>query len=256
MAVKLDLTQVILVGGAAIAGYYLWSNKLPPFDNMGSFFPESDNLDDEDEEDEEDEELDVIPGKIGVSADFNNKGGTSGDLEEDFFRVLARQKQLLGTSPFSNAPIEVGDPNLTSGPASGTYGNVTFDQYGNLVVVPVPQFTGNRADCISTCKLTCGNLYYNDMAKREACEGGCQNICNVLNANQAISGRRRISKRRMAYTVKSEIKMPKDQIEILGAVSPNDKRVSIKGLINASMQLRPQLSSRTPLHLTGGEVTF
>ena len=192
MGINLNLTQLALYGGGALVLWYMWTNKIPPFDKLE--FPglapsepsiEATGMD-------ENGELlapDAVPGKEGIVADFYNGtadyppgGGTSGSLEDDFFITLARQKAILGDTPSGGGgSIETGDaPLYNQSPGqSSNYNNITFDKYGNTVIVPIPQNATDIATCKNSCMVSCGNMYNHDPAMKEACISGCGKVCSV-----------------------------------------------------------------------------
>ena len=178
MGINLNLTNIVLVGSGALVLYYMYTKKIPPFDNLEFPGLESEpNIETVPDETGgiEGAQPDVIPGKEGLVADFYKGethypegGGTSGDLEDDFFITLARQKALLGDTPVgggSGRPIETGDAPLNQGgypgsnnpagyPGAGVnYNNITFDKYGNTVIVPIPQNAYDITGCKSSCMI-------------------------------------------------------------------------------------------------------
>lgn len=302
MPFGINFTQLILVGGGAAVIYYMWLNKIPPFDKLefpSLGVPASGSEDPIIEAtDAPSVQPDVIPGKDGVVADFNNQtdigmvpgGGTSGSLEDDFFVTLARQKALLGDDFLGGGsgskPREVGDAPLYGSNnnnnngigLSASYNNITFDQYGNTVIVPIPQTATDIATCQNGCMISCGNMYNKDPRMKEACESGCSKVCSAHYSPPtsyqfppyypAYHGKKlgwrkhgKISSKNIQKAYKTYVSrhadkinstMPPDETEILG-VGHREKQMNVKSLIQAQMMLRPMHSSRNMLKLTCGQ---
>lgn len=203
-AIKLDLTPIVLIGGAGLLGYLVF-NKVPPFDKISDQISGSiDKVFGEKEDDDSIIEDEKGTGQKFIRANITppNKttSGTSGDLDTDFFRELQRQRDLLGGLDFGDEDRVIGDPRVVTPTGSGgsipndiypklfslnALGSVTFDSNGDLVVVPIPDKTKDstitdKAKCVTKCKTNCDILYGNDTIKLFACKLSCDNGCNIV----------------------------------------------------------------------------
>lgn len=202
-AIKLDLTPIVLIGGAGLLGYLIF-NKVPPFDKISDQISGSiDKAFGENKNDDDDDSIDTTgTGQKFIRANITptNPTGTSGNLDTDFFRELQRQRDLLGGLDFGDEDRVIGDPRVVTPTGSGgsvpndiypklfalnAIGSVTFDSNGDLVVVPIPDKTKDstitdKTSCVNRCKTNCDVLYGNDPIKLFACKLSCDNGCSIV----------------------------------------------------------------------------
>ena len=267
--ISLDLTQLALVFGGGALLYYLYISDLPPFNSLPKLPDFRNPAPEEIPDGGTADPNDPIPDKDHIRFDFST-GGTSGSAEEDFFRVLARQRELLALSPgFQNDPIQVGDPNIpivgTQQQAAQLYGlqgmgPIVFDQNGNPVVIPVTTTGVSPGACTSTCNLQCDKLYPTNLTKNQACKTACASICsNIVQSQRARSYRAKVAMKanrdmsRMKDVVQRQTEMLREKRpkrNVVGVKVFNPKRIYADSIVSAGMRLRPILLSSTgEMHL-------
>ena len=269
--ISLDITQLAIIFGGLGIAYYMWISDLPPFNSLPKL-PDLRNPTPEEiiGGDGTADPNDPIPDKDHIRFDFSTGGGTSGSAEEDFFRVLARQRELLALSPgFQNDPIQVGDPNL---PITGTQlqaaqlyglqgmGPIVFDQNGNPVVIPVTTTGVSPGACTSTCSIQCDKLYPTNLQKNQACKAACASICsNIVQSQRAARYKARVARQanmdmsRMKDVVQRQTEMLREERpkrNVIGVKVFNPKKIHIDSIVSAGMRLKPILLSSTgEMHL-------
>jgi len=167
MAVKLDLTTIILAFGGAGILYYLYSNKLPPFDKfdvdeiLQGLKPKSRT-----DEPETEEEQGLKPLV----------------LEDKFEKTQKNISQTFPNYPFDDSePVQGGDPRLPNAVINNNlnelgnlfgynFNSFYYDDQGNVVPIPLPTAQSK----IEKCKNYCDTIYQGSQLAIDVCKKGCE----------------------------------------------------------------------------------
>jgi hypothetical protein len=243
LALKLDLTTIV-VGGGLLAAGYAYTQNIAPFDEGGVIRTAIDDFLKINKEEDTEPEATPTDDDNPVAEDKKNViVANDGPVPKHRSNWHGRRDGRGG----GNQPIIVGDPDLSGSGMAGNAGNFftfnVFDVNGNVVPVKVPAST-TKPGCVVNCQNLCYSTYVNDDVRKAACYDGCNQGCDQL-----FGGIQSSYTKNLAMQIKAPSKTgrsPLDKIEFKG-VETSRGGLDIRTITTAGMRLRPELSTRNKI---------